>query len=186
MQIRGIPNGASLRRYGNRAEIRTRDMKGLVMALPTIGWKRLAAAVAIALTATPSNAGVVDGVKTVDDLKIYLGVLPAGLVRGHEAELATAVQRGLPRSSVHNIHVLAAVFDKNTGARLNGIRVNARIHGTNQNRWTVRLKPMIVNNALTYGGFTNLGAEEDVMISIDVMRPNRKHVTTAQFEYTHD
>lgn len=156
------------------------------MALRMISWKRLAAAVAMALAATPSAAGVVDGVKTVDDLRIYLGVLPAGLVRGHQAERAMAVHGGLPRSSVHNIHVLAAVFDKNTGARLSGIRVNARIHGTNQNRWTVALKPMIVNNALTYGGFTNLGAQEDVMISIDVVRPNRKHVTTAQFEYNHD
>lgn len=156
------------------------------MALPTICWKRLAAAVAIALIATPLNAGVVDGVKTVDDLTIYLGVLPAGLVRGHEAELATAVRGGLPRSSVHNIHVVAAVFNKTTGARLNGIVVNARIHGTNQNRWTVPLKSMIVSNAMTYGGFTNLGTEEDVMISIDVIRPNRRHVTTAQFEYNHD
>ena len=156
------------------------------MASPTIGRELLAAAVAIAFVATPSGAGVVDGSKTVDDLRIYLGVLPAGLVRGHKAELATAVHGGLPRSSVHNIHVLAAVFDKNTGARLTGIRVNARIHGSNQNRWTVSLKPMIVNNALTYGGFTNLGAEEDVMISIDVKRPNRKQVTTAQFEYKHD
>ena len=156
------------------------------MASPTIAWKAVAAAVAIAFIATPSGAGVVDGSKTVDDLRIYLGVLPAGLVRGHKAELATAVHGGLPRSSVHNIHVLAAVFDKNTGARLSGIRVNARIHGRNQNRWTVSLKPMVVNNALTYGGFTNLGSEEDVMISVDVRRPNRRQVTTAQFEYRHD
>lgn len=156
------------------------------MALSKIGWNPFAAAVAFALVATPSSAGVADGVKTVDELRIYLGVLPTGLVRRHKAELATAVHGGLPRSSIHNIHVLAAVFDKNTGARLSGIRVNAGIHGSNQNRWMVPLKPMIVNDALTYGGFTNLGAAQDVMISIDVARPNRKHITTAQFEYNHD
>lgn len=149
-------------------------------------WKQVAAGIALVLASTPSSAGVVDGVKTVDDLKIYLGVLPAALVRGHKAELAAAVHAGLPPRSLHNMHLLVAVFDKNTGARLRGIRVVARIHGTNQNRWNVRLAPMTVNGALTFGGYTNLGAEENVMISVDVARPNRKHVTTAQFQYDHD
>lgn len=152
-------------------------------------WKFVAGGIALALAATPSTAGVVDGVKTVDDLKVYLGVVPAALVRGHKAELMTAVHGGLPANSIHNMHLLVAVFNKDTGARLRGIRVVARIHGTNQNRWSVALKPMTVNGALTFGGYTNLGAEEDVMISVDVIRPSRSprhRMTTAQFEYNHD
>jgi len=146
------------------------------------------AAIAAAI-AQPASAGVVDGVKTVDDLTVYLGVVPAAIAQGHKAEFATAVQGGLPRSSIHNVHLVAAVFNKDSGARIRDIQVRARIHGTNQNRWTVNLRPMLVNGKLTYGGFTNLGAEQDVMISIDVMRRGRTvatHVTTAQFEYVHD
>jgi len=150
----------------------------------------VAAFVAIAATiAQPASAGVVDGVKTVDDLTVYLGVVPAAIVQGHKAEFETAVQGGLLRSSIHNIHLVAAVFNKDSGARIRDIQVRARIHGTNQNRWTVNLRPMLVNGKLTYGGFTNLGPEQDVMISIDVMRRGRTpatHITTAQFEYVHD
>ncbi|MEO7654355.1 MAG: hypothetical protein ABIS23_01570 [Sphingomicrobium sp.] len=42
--------------------------------------------------------------------------------------------------------------------------------------------------ALTYGGYTNVGAEEDVMISIDLGRPGRtpRTKTKAPFEYVHD
>lgn len=142
-----------------------------------------------AVIAQPAPAGVVDGVKTVDDLTVYLGVVPAAIVQGHRAELATAVHGGLPRSSIHNIHLVAAVFNKDSGARLRDIQVRARIHGTNQNRWTVRLAPMLVNGVLTYGAFTNLGDEQDVMVSIDVIRRGRARatrVTTVQFEYVHD
>lgn len=146
------------------------------------------AAIATAI-AQPASAGVVAGVKTVDDLTVYLGVVPAAIVQGHKAELATAVHGGLPRSSIHNIHLVAAVFNKDSGARIRDIQVRARIHGTNQNRWTVRLAPMLVNGAMTFGAFTNLGDEQEVMISIDVIRRGRKpaaRVTTVQFDYVHD
>lgn len=166
------------------------------MALPKIGWKPFAAALAFALAATPSSAGVVDGVKTVDDLTIYLGVVPAAIVRGHQAELNAAVRAGLPRSSAHNLHIVAAVFNKTSGARLENIQVRARIlevrarvHGTRPRSWTVPLQPMRVNGALTFGAFTNLGSWQDATISIDVIRPSRSprhRMTTAQFEYTHD
>lgn len=140
----------------------------------------------LALTSAPAAAGVVDGVKTVDDLTIYLGVVPAGLIRGHKAELNAAVHAGLPRSSLHNVHLLAAVFNKDSGVRLRNIRVVARIHGMGRNRWTVQLRPMVVNEALTYGAFTNLGDQQRVMIAIDVIRPDHKNATTAQFDYSHD
>lgn len=159
-------------------------------------WKLVAGGMALALASTPASAGVVDGVKTVDDLTVYLGVVPAGIVQGHKAEFATAVHGGLPRSSVHNVHILAAVFNKTSGARLENIQVRARIHevharvnGSKPRSWSMTLQPMRVNGALTFSAFTNLGGWQDAMISIDVIRPSRSprnRVTTAQFEYAHD
>lgn len=143
------------------------------------------AAASFAVSA-PAVAGVVDGVRTVDDVTVYLGVVPAGLVRGHKAELNAAVHAGLPPSSIHNVHLLAAVFNKDSGVRLRNIRVVARLRGMGRTRWTVQLRPMVVNQALTYGAFTNLGDQQRVMIAIDVIRPDRKNVTTAQFDYVHD
>ena len=159
-------------------------------------WNLALAGAALVIAPTSSAAGVVDGVKTVDDLTIYLGVVPAAIVRGHTAELDAAIQAGLPRSSVHSVHIVAAVFNKTSGARLENIQLRARIHpirapghGTAPKSWTVALQPMRVNGALTFGAFTNLGSWQDARISVDVTRPSRParfRVTTAQFEFTHD
>jgi hypothetical protein len=143
----------------------------------------------LAFTA-PAPAGVVDGVKTVDGLTVDLGVVPAAVTRAHAPQHPERTMHGgIPRPSFHDVHLLVAVFNSASGQRLRNVAVTARIHGTNRNRWTVPLTPMTVNGALTYGGYTNVGAEEDVMISIDIKRPGRTpctSTTTAQFEYVHD
>ena len=140
--------------------------------------------------APPAGAGVVDGMRTVDGLTVYLGVVPAAVTRTHAPQHPERnMHGGISRPSFHDIHLLVAVFNSASGQRLRNVAVTARIHGTNRNRWTVPLTPMTVNGALTYGGYTNVGAEEDVMISIDVTRPGRtthRRTTTAQFEYVHD
>lgn len=143
----------------------------------------------LAFTA-PAGAGVVDGVKKVDGLTVYLGVVPAAVIRADTPQHPERTMHGgvATRRSIHDVHLLVAVFNSASGQRLRNVAVTARIHGTNRNRWTVPLTPMTVNGALTYGGYTNLGAEEDVMISIDVKRPGRTprtSTTTAQFEYVH-
>jgi hypothetical protein len=140
--------------------------------------------------ATPAGAGVVDGVRTVDGLTVYLGVVPAAMTRAHPpGHTERTMHGGIARPGMHDVHLLVAVFNKTTGERLSNVTVTARIHGTNRNRWTVPLTPMTVNGALTYGGYTSLGVEQDVMISVDIKRPDRTLRTstvTAQFEYAHD
>lgn len=146
-------------------------------------------AVPLALAA-PAVAGVVDGVRTVDGLTVYLGVVPAAVTRAHPPRhTERTMHGGIAKPGMHDVHLLVAVFNQATGERLKNVMVTARIHGTNLNRWTVPLTPMTVNGALTYGGYTSLGVEQDVMISVDIKRPRQiKHprIVTAQFEYAHD
>ena len=137
-----------------------------------------------------ASAGVVNGVQTVDDLTIYLGVVPAAVTRGHAPQHPErSMHGGVARPGLHDVHLLVAVFSRPTGERVTNAAVTARLHGTGNNRWTVPLKPMTVNGELTYGGYTSIGLEDDVMISVDIKRASRTARTstvTAQFEYTHD
>ena len=148
------------------------------------------AAALLAFVAAPAEAGVLDGVKTVEGLTVYLGVVPAAITRGHAPQhAAVRMHGGSPQPSLHSVHIVAAVFNKTSGVRLRNIQVQARIHGTGNNRWTVPLKPMTVSGALTFGGYTSLGREEDVMITLDIVRPERAprtRTTTVQFRYVHD
>ena len=137
-----------------------------------------------------ASAGVVNGVQTVDDLTIYLGVVPAAVTRGHAPQHPErSMHGGVARPGLHDVHLLVAVFSRPTGERVTDAAVTARLHGTGSNRWTVPLTPMTINGALTFGGYTSLGTEEALMISVDVTRPGRSRGTrtkTAQFRYVHD
>ena len=146
----------------------------------------LAAALALA---APASAGVVDGRRTIDGLTVYLGVVPAAVTRTHApAHTERTMHGGVAKPGSHDIHLLVAVFNVANGRRIGNVAVAARIHAGKKG-WTVPMSPMTINGALTYGGYTSIGLEDDVMISVDIRRPGRTprtSTTTAQFEYVHD
>ena len=150
--------------------------------------RALALSAAIALAA-PAGAAVRNGVQTVDSTIVYLGIVPAALTRNHPGDLkGTLMHGGTPDRSIHNVHVMVAVFDRATGSRITNARVRARFLGERGRKWSVRLQPMTVNGALTYGGYTNLGTDEEPTVSIDVVRQfaGKPRTVTARFEYQHD
>lgn len=139
--------------------------------------------------AAPADAGVVNAARTVDSTIVYLGIVPAALTRNHPGDAKGALMHGgTADRSIHNVHVMVALFDRATGARIGNARVRARFLGERGRKWSVRLQPMTVNGALTYGGYTNLGTEEEPTVSIDVVRQfaGRPRMVTARFEYQHD
>lgn len=146
-------------------------------------------AVPLALAA-PADAGVVDGVRTVDGLTIYLGAVPAAVTRGHPpGHPERAMHGGIAKPGSHDVHLVVAVFNAANGQRVRNVAVTARIHAGSKNRGTVPLSPMTINGALTYGGYTSIGFEDDVMILVDIKRPGRTprtSIVTAQFEYVHE
>ena len=146
----------------------------------------LAAAIGVA---APADAVVRNGVQTVDSTVVYLGIVPAALTRNHPGDVrGTLMHGGTPDRSIHNVHVMVAVFDRATTARISNATVRARFLGGRGRKWSVRLQPMTVNGALTYGGYTNLGADEEPSVSIDVVRQfaGKPRMVTARFEYQHD
>lgn len=93
------------------------------------------------------------------------------------------------RTSLHDVHVMAAIFATRSGRRLTDVSVAARMRGSRGRTWTVPLGPMVVNGATTYGGYTNLGTDTSVTILIDVTggsQPRRSRPVTARFRYEHD
>ena len=144
----------------------------------------------LGLNTAPAWAGLRDGSQTVDGLTVYLGVVPASISRGHApAHVEAKMHGGVPAASLHNVHIVAAVFDAASGKRRTDVRVMARLHGRGTKQWTIPLTSMTIDGAKTYGGYTSIGWVDDLMISIDVIRPNRTprtRTTTMQFQYAHD
>jgi hypothetical protein len=164
-------------------------MKMSISLFPRLATKApclLAAALGLA---APASAGVVDGVRRVDGLTVYLGVVPAAVIRGHPVEHVERTMHGATGIGSHDVHLLVALFSSTSGERVRNASLTARIHAGGRTLGTVPLSPMTVNGALTYGGYASIGLVDDIMISIDIRRPGRTPRTgtvTARFDYVHD
>lgn len=155
----------------------------------SLALKLAAAASALTFAAMPAHAGLDKGAVTVDSAIVYLGVVPATQTRDYAPERAGDMNMGgAAANSVHGIHLTVAVFDHGTRQRITDAQVSARFIGERGRRWSVMLKPMTMNGAMTYGAYSSMGTDEKASILIDVVRPFGRSTQnlTARFEYSHD
>lgn len=154
---------------------------------------RLTAAVAaaalacFAALAAPARAAVVDGYKTVGGLAVYLGVLPAAIVRGHDPRHAEATMHGGAPRGRDGHHLVVAVFDAASGARVEDAEVSATISEPGHvARTRLPLEPMRVADTTTYGGFAALPGRGRYAIDVEIRRPGAEPPARVGFAYEHD
>lgn len=149
----------------------------------------LTALPSLVLAAAPRRAAAVhpEGVfRQAGGLAVYLGVVPAAVLRGHPPEHAGQGMHGgaPPRRYVH--HLLVALFDAKTGARITDAGVTAVVHGhrrTPEDR--IGLEPMTVGGAQAYGGFATLPPRDYYRIRIEVLRLGAAESVRAVFPHRH-
>jgi hypothetical protein len=141
------------------------------------------------ISATPAYAGLDKGWVTVDSAIVFLGVVPATQTRDYSSErVGDMTMGGAVANDVNSIHLVVALFDHGSRKRITDAQVSARFLGERGHRWSVMLKPMTMNGAMTYGAYSNLGGNNRASIFIDVERPfgsGTKNLT-ARFEYARD
>jgi len=119
-------------------------------------------------------------VLTVDGLTVYLGVIPAEVLQGHPA------MHGPTPSGVHRYHVVAAIFDTTSGARITDAIVMARVSGLGLSGTEKALEHMNVADAVTFGGFFDLPGADLYAVRITVRRPGSREPPRAfDFKYDH-
>lgn len=147
------------------------------------------ALVLVMLVAPASQAGVTKGVQTVNGLTVHLRIAPAAIVSGHAHELPEARMRGgVPGGRIHNVHMVVALFNALTGARITDATVVAHIIEPGGKQWSVPLEPITVDGAVSYGGYATFVKASDYWIGVQVQRlqHTRRHPVTAHFTYAHD
>ncbi|RAI55238.1 hypothetical protein [Roseicella frigidaeris] len=148
----------------------------------------LGAAIGLAFTSVPHDAGAVHSegaFRRAGNLVVYLGVVPAAVVRGHPPEhTGKSMHGGAPEGRyVH--HLLVAVFEEATGARVTDAAVTATIHGRRHSPETrIALEPMTLDGATVYGGFATLPPRDYYRLEVEVRRPGAAPVR-AIFPHRH-
>lgn len=132
------------------------------------------------------NALAGDGYQTSDGLAVYLGIVPAAVVRGHPASHPERSMHGGAGSARHQQHVVVAVFDAATGERVENARVSATIAGLGDvGRQTVEFEPMTIANTVTYGAFSTLPGNDRYQIELDISVPDRARPVSVTFSSEH-
>ncbi len=123
--------------------------------------------------------------KSAGGLSIYLGIVPAEIVKGYAPERSEESKHGGPPRRQHNYHVMVAVFDSATGARVSGATVTAQVSGLGLSGVKRNLEPMDVGGALTYGNFFDLPGRDLYTIRVAIQREPAQQAVTVEFKYDH-
>ena len=150
-----------------------------------IGWAP-AVAIAFLLTSCGGRADLPRDTQVVDGLTIDIGVVPAALVQGHATDPANpaAMHGGTPSGGASH-HLVVALFDTKTGARIADARVRAAVgHRSYDHEPDKPLEPMQIAGTTTYGGFFQMPDGDRWTIHLSIERPGARPVQ-AQFAYEH-
>lgn len=120
--------------------------------------------------------------KTAGGMTVYVGVVPAEIVKGSGKE--PPMHGGVPRGA-HQYHLVAAVFDAAGGARVADAAVNAQISGIGLSGEKKKLEPMEIANTTSYGGFFDLPGRDLYTIRLTIERPGQPRPVDMEFKYDH-
>jgi hypothetical protein len=146
-----------------------------------------AAALMFALATSHASATSEDeNYQVVDDLAIYLGVLPAAMVRGHPKEHPEASMHDGAPGGAHQYHIVVALFDARSGTRIENAAVTATVSGLGGvGSKTIELQPMVIAETITYGNFITLLGTDRYGIKLQISIPGREHPVQVAFDYQH-
>src|SRR5574338_846240 len=107
--------------------------------------------------------------KHADGLAIYLGVLPAELLRGAGDRQLAAMHGGTP-SARDTHHIVVSVFEDASGTQVRDAKVEARVGSLGLAGTRRTLDPMMIGNTTTYGNFFPMAGPGPYIIEMTVRR----------------
>lgn len=143
------------------------------------------AAGAVAFSGVAWAARATDYEKRADGLAVYMGVLPAEVLRGRaETNHVTTMHDGSPEASGSH-HVVISIFDERTQRQIADATVEASV-GSRVRAGTRRvLEPMKIRDTMTYGNFFPLPGPGPFVVRVEIRRPGQDQPTRVQFNYAH-
>jgi hypothetical protein len=145
-------------------------------------WLAGCLAAGLSMITLPSRADIQEPAKSSHGLIVYAGVMPGFIVKGHPQSHPEATMHGGPPFGSGSFHLVFAIFDEKTGARVEDARVSAKIslrgHLESQ---AISLDRMTIGDAVTYGGYVTYGSTGLHAIDVSIERPGLPEPVHVQF-----
>jgi len=154
---------------GRRRASRAVALLALILwSLPVLGRAGLAADAALA--------------QTVGGVTAYLGIVPAAIIRAHPALHVDPGAHGGAPAGRHDYHVLVALFDAKTGARIEDAKVTAQVSEVGLAGARRTLEPMKIADTVTYGNYFQVPSKGSYRIGVEVEHQQAVH----RFSFSYD
>ncbi len=133
-----------------------------------------------------TNAAVADsGSKIVGDVQIYMGILPAEMIRGHPQDHPESSMHGGQPTASSEYHIVIALFDVRSGRRITGADVTARVSEVGLAGSQKKLGPMLIAGTETYGNYFEMSGNGPFRISLTIHLPDKAQPIQVEFEHWH-
>ena len=141
--------------------------------------QRLLSVLALAASvAVPAHA---ENSQTVDGHTVYLGVVPAEFVKGHEpAHPEREMHGGAPYRS-GQYHIMIVIFETATGKRATDARLVARVSEPGLAPVQKKLEPMEISGAMSFGNYFAMGGAGPYRIKLAIELPAAKRKLDTEF-----
>lgn len=124
-----------------------------------------------------------DNYKLVNGVDVYLGIIPAEIIRqfGTE-ETEGAMHGGIPSGERYH-HVMIALFDHKSGNRIENAEIDATVMALGLSGKQKKLEPMVIANTITYGNYFPMTAGETYNIYIKIRITSMQSPIEVRFVY---
>lgn len=149
-------------------------MCGLLFTLPLVA----AGALAPDLSASADEFE-----KATDGISVYLGVVPCDALQAvPRTQDETKMHGGIPAIQQCH-HVMVALFDESSGARIEDATVSAAVGEFGMYAESKPLERMTDNGTITYGNYFQIPQKRMYRIDLRIHRNGLSHVSQAAFDY---
>lgn len=123
------------------------------------------------------------GYRNVDGYAIYLGVVPAAIARGHPPDHPERKMHGGAPWGRGQHHVMVAVFEAASGARVDDAVVTAKVGEPGLTPVQRPLEPMLIAGAWSYGNYFALSPPGPYRIELHIARSDASRPIVTTFTY---
>lgn len=134
---------------------------------------------------SPALADTTGEGKTVGNVIIYMGLLPAEMIRGHPNQHPEATMHGGMPGGTGEYHLVIALFNARNGQRISNAEVWARVSEVGLAGEEQKLEPMLIAGTETYGNFVRMVGAAQFRISLRIRIPGEADEIKAEFDHRH-
>lgn len=148
-------------------------------------WKILLAGVGMAALAANAATDAPEDYQVVDGVAIYLGVIPAQIIRGHADQHEERLMHGGVPAGRDSNHLVIALFEAATGVRIEDAQVAAAVAEPGGSLQWETLEPMPIAGTITYGNYFAMPRTETYHIHVRINISGRAGPIDAVFSHRH-